>query len=90
MLLIVYNQIHIQCFVSALHLYASNSLTFHEIFSHQESCDCMLLNPYQECTIEAEFIVKRGDNPDKGILPVDCKMDRPICPLSEKEILKTL
>lgn len=61
MLLIVYNQIHIQCSVSALHLYASNSLTFHEIFSHQESCDCMLLNPYQECTIEAEFIVKRGE-----------------------------
>ena len=27
-----------------------------------------------------------GDNQDKGILPVDCKMDRTICPLSEKKI----
>ena len=31
-----------------------------------------------------------GDIPDKGILSVDCKMDRTICPLSEKEILKKL
>ncbi|MDE6577625.1 MAG: hypothetical protein K2K58_05595, partial [Muribaculaceae bacterium] len=31
-----------------------------------------------------------GDNPDKGILPVDCKIDRTICPLSEKESLKKL
>ena len=35
-------------------------------------------------------IPEHGDDPDKGILPVDCKMARTICPLSEKEILKKI